>query len=130
MISDSDALSLDQPTAEAVVNYLKARCFPEAKAVRLARGFGIEISSGRLVIIDPDDWHSDAKTIVRRVIQNARKGDLDAVRFLMEHSDFKFPPFSMNGETEKKHPNHETEFHRLRYWRTVGGQLLPPSPLL
>ena len=26
----------------------------------------------------------------------------DAVHFLMEHSDFKFPPFSMNGETEEE----------------------------
>ena len=100
-MSDSDALSLDQPLADAVVSYLRSRCFPEARVVRLARGFGIEVSSGRLVIVDPDDWHSDAKTIVRKVVQNAKGGNLDAVRFLMENSDFKFPPFNMNGETEE-----------------------------
>ena len=98
-MGDNDALSLDETTAAAVVNYLRVRCFPEARTVRLPRGFGIEVSSGRLVIVDPDDWHSDAKTIVRKVVQNAKTGDLEAVRFLMEHSDFKFPPFDMNGET-------------------------------
>ena len=76
-MSDSDALSLDQPLADAVVSYLRSRCFPEARVVRLARGFGIEVSSGRLVIVDPDDWHSDAKTIVRKVVQNAKGGHLD-----------------------------------------------------
>ena len=75
-MSDSDALSLDHSTAEAVVTYLRSRCFPEARSVRLPRGFGIEVSSGRTVIVDPDDWHSDAKTIVRMVIKNAKKGDL------------------------------------------------------
>ncbi len=103
-VMNDDALCLDNQTADVVVDYLKARCFPEAKTVRLPRGFGVEVSPGRSVIVDPDDWHSDAKTIVRRVIEIARKGDLEAVRFLMESSDFKFPPFKMNGETEEETP--------------------------
>ena len=51
-----------------------------------------------MVIVDPDDWHSDAKTIIRKVIENAKEGDLDAVRFLMEHSNFQLPSFRVNGE--------------------------------
>ena len=97
-MNHQDALVLDAATAEAVVEYLRGRCYPEAQTRRLGRGFGIEVSEGRMVIVDPDDWHSDAKSIIRKVIKNARDGDLDAVRFLMEHSDFQLPSFRVNEE--------------------------------
>ena len=91
-----DALSLDEATAEVVVEYLRGRCFPDAKKIRLHSGFGIQVSPGRMVIIDPDDWHSNTKTIVRSLIKDATKGNLDAVRFLMKHGDFELPSFKIN----------------------------------
>ena len=101
-MNHQDALVLDSTTAEAVVEYLRGRCYPEARTRRLGRGFGIEVSEGRMVIVDPDDWHSDAKTIIRKVIQNARNGDLEAVRFLMKHSDFRLPSFHADDAEEDK----------------------------
>ena len=100
-MNHQDALVLSSTTAEAVAEYLRGRCYPEARTRRLGRGFGIEVSEGRMVIVDPDDWHSDAKTIIRKVIEKAKEGNLDAVRFLMEHSDFRLPSFSAKDEEEE-----------------------------
>ena len=96
----ADALSLDNATALAVVAYLRGRCFPEARAIKVDRGFGVEVSPGRMVIVDPDDWHSDGKAIIRALIKKAKDGDLEAVWFLMERGDFTLPSFSVDGYPE------------------------------
>ena len=96
----ADALNLDNTTALAVVAYLRGRCCSEARAIKVDRGFGVEVSPGRMVIVDPDDWHSDGKTIIRALIKKAKDGDLEAVRFLMEHGDFTLPSFSVDDDPE------------------------------
>ena len=89
----------DQTTAEIVVSHLQ-RHYPEAKVERVPRGFGVSVSPGRFLIVDQDDWHSDRKTIIRGIIAKAKKGDLEATKFLLEHSNFKFPDFKVNGDEE------------------------------
>ena len=95
---EHDLLVVPLGLATALLEHLQSHGFPNAQIVAANRGHAIEVSSGRMLIVDPDDWHSDAKAIVRGVIDRAKKGELDAVRFLMENSDFNFPSFKPNGE--------------------------------
>ena len=89
----------DQATAQIVVSHLQ-RHYPGAKVERVPRGFGVLVSPGRFLIVDPDDWHSDRKTIIRGIIAKAKKGDLEAIEFLLKSSNFKFPDFKVNGDEE------------------------------
>ena len=59
--------------------------------------YHIHVEPGRFLIVDNDDISSDRHQIVRSVIERAKKGDLESVKFLLEHSDFKFPDFKVNG---------------------------------
>ena len=45
-----------------------------------------------------DDWESDSRAIVRKIIDNARNGNLEAVKFLLEHNNFELPDFKVNGD--------------------------------
>jgi len=93
-----NALELNETVATALADFLQ-REYPQAKVSQLPRGYsGVEVSPGRYVIVDPDDWDSDRKMITRKIVENAKNGDLDAVKFLLEHSDFKFPSFDVNGD--------------------------------
>ena len=92
-----NAIRLDQPTAERLAEYMR-REHPQAEAVQVPRGWGVRVSPRRYVIVDPDDWDSDRKLITRKIVDNAKKGDLEAIKFLLEHSDFKFPSFAVNGD--------------------------------
>ena len=41
-----------------------------------------------------------AKPSFVAIIAKAKKGELEAVEFLLEHSNFKFPDFKVNGNEE------------------------------
>ena len=95
-----NALRLDEPTAKAVVECVR-RQYPNAKVETVPRGYGVSISPRRFVIVDPDDWDSDRKGIIRGIVEKAKGGDLEAVKFLLEHSDFEFPSFQVNGDEQE-----------------------------
>ena len=98
--SIQDALIPENDQAASIAGYLHDRGFSNARAIPTRDGFGVEVSPGRMVIIDPNDCHSDRKIIERKIISKAKGGDLEAVRFLLDHSDFEFPDFKVNGNHE------------------------------
>ena len=95
-MNEDNVLWLDAPTSEVLAGYLKQH-YPGAAAVEEDGKFGVAITQGKFLLI-PDDWASDTRAIVRKIIENAKNGDLEAVKFLLEHSNFTFPDFKVNGD--------------------------------
>lgn len=85
-------------SALALKNHLRSE-FPEVQTKQIRHHkdeFHIEVSPGRFVILE-DDHHANRTEIIRAVIKKAKQGDLEAVEFLLKHSDFEFPQFKVNG---------------------------------
>ncbi len=100
-------VQLSAEEANAVVESLnRQQQHKEAKPVSVSPGssslmFYVEVEPGRFLIIDNDDINTDRNLIIRSVIEKAKKGDLDAVKFLLDHSNFEFPDFKVNGGESK-----------------------------
>ena len=91
-------IEFDGETAVKVLACIK-KTFQKARIREVgADAYHVEVSQGRFLIVENDDIHSDRSQIIRAVIEKAKKGDLDAVKFLLDHSNFEFPDFQVNGE--------------------------------
>ena len=86
-------------SALALQKHLKSD-FPEANPIQVSHHkdeFHFEVSPGRFIILE-DDLHANRTEIIRAVVNKAKKGDLEAVAFLLKHSDLEFPRFKVNGD--------------------------------
>ena len=91
-------VKLDGEATNVVLKSLKP-IYPDASVVGCGDGmYHIQVEPGRFLIVENDDICSDRHQIIRSVVERAKKGDLESVRFLLEYSDFDFPNFKVNGD--------------------------------
>lgn len=98
-MASTHRVRLNGAASAAVLDSLKGQNFPNARCKEVEHSwFHIEVEEGKFLIIDNDDLNTDRNHIIRSVIEKAKKGDLDAVKFLLDHSNFEFPDFKINGD--------------------------------
>ena len=86
-----DVVTLNSALADALGAYMREHDWPDAKAVPVQGGYGIDVSDGRFVIVEPTNLQQEGVDIILAIVSKAKKGDIKAAEWLDERGIIPLP---------------------------------------